>query len=525
MFDLRGAHWYGGSQIMKMTWPLENWEMKLAPYVADDSFKYGNFGGVQERYFFSSNGVAIFLDHVSPLFVGINESNNRQLTFVSKFDSPYTNPDKKQPYLKYSIIQDKGGLKEVHQTTSHLLISKPTNIPDELVFKYPIWSTWAVYKKNINQRTVLEFADEIKKRGFKSCQLEIDDDWTPHYGDMVFDKNKFPDPKWMISKLKEDGFRVTLWVHPFASSVSLAAGEDYWLTSYKGGYTTWWNGIGKCLDVTKPDAIHWYRDNLQKLMKEVGVVSYKFDAGEINWLPSGYGSHVNMDTPNEYPTRYAELCYSVETQIRAQEVRVGVRTQHLPILVRMMDKQSAWGYDNGLKSLIPHALTFGLIGYPFVLPDMVGGNAYNGLPDKNLYIRWMEANALMPCVQISIPPWQYDEEVVKITKKMLDLHEHYSGLIIKLAKDAKDYGYPILRPLWWIAPTDEVAQILDSEFLLGDDILVAPILETGMLSRSIYLPKGTWKCHLTNRELEGGKWYDNYEVKLDELAYFTRVHS
>ena len=77
----------------------------------------------------------------------------------------------------------------------------------------------------------------------------------------------------------------------------------------------------------------------------------------------------------------------------------------------MLDKESRWGYDNGLQSLIPTLLHFGL-GYPFVLPDMIGGNAYGERPTKELYIRWMQANSFMPSVQFSIVPWDYDAEVI-----------------------------------------------------------------------------------------------------------------
>ena len=342
---------------------------------------------------------------------------------------------------------------------------------------------------------------------------------------MVFDKAKFPDPHRMMKELKDKGYRVTLWVHPFASPRSQALSRgDFWLSS-TFGFTTWWNGVGKCLDVTNPSAIAWYKGCLQLLMDEYGIDSYKFDAGEVSWLPSGISPHTPMITPNDYPKKYAEMCYSIDKNLRAQEVRVGVRTQHLPVLVRMMDKLSCWGYDNGLKSLIPHALTFSVIGYHFILPDMVGGNAYSGLPDRDLYVRWMEANALLPCIQISIPPWQYDDEVVAISHKMLKLHESYADLITCLAREAKETGAPIIRPLWWIAPNDEIAQVLDSEFLLGDDILVAPVLDAKMTSRSIYLPAGKWKCQITGKELDGGRWHDNYEAKFEDLPHFSRIHA
>ena len=163
--------------------------------------------------------------------------------------------------------------------------SKTIDCPDELLFRHPIWSTWATYKKDINQKVVLTFADEIQKRGFSASQLEIDDDWTPRYGDMVFDTTKFPDPRGMMKELKDKGYRVTLWVHPFANLRSQALSRgDFWLSS-TFGFTTWWNGVGKCLDVTNPSAIAWYKGCLQLLMDEYGIDSYKFDAGEVSWLP------------------------------------------------------------------------------------------------------------------------------------------------------------------------------------------------------------------------------------------------
>jgi len=68
-----------------------------------------------------------------------------------------------------------------------------------------------------------------------------------------------------------------------------------------------------------------------------------------------------------------------DTDVRLQEVRTSVASQHLPIFTRLMDKDSHWGPNNGLRSLIPSVLLYGIVGYPFVLPDMIGGNAYNSI--------------------------------------------------------------------------------------------------------------------------------------------------
>ena len=190
--------------------------------------------------------------------------------------------------LNYSIFQA-GNIKDVHSLVCSKFIPKPVDIPDDLVFRYPIWSTWAIFKKNINQDLVIRYADEILKHGFPLSQLEIDDDWSPAYGDMVFDNRKFPDPKKMVTDLTKKAIRTTLWVHPFASPKSKAFYQKkYWVWSMLGGMTTWWNGVGKYLDVTNPEARKWFMESLNQLREDTGLVSFKFDAGEVSWLPSRY---------------------------------------------------------------------------------------------------------------------------------------------------------------------------------------------------------------------------------------------
>ena len=99
--------------------------------------------------------------------------------------------------------------------------AKPSAIPDELMFKYPIWSTWAQFKGNINDLNVKQYAQDILAYNFSHSQLEIDDRWQTEYGDFTFDTKKFPNIKNFITDLNEMGFRTTLWVHPFANIVSI----------------------------------------------------------------------------------------------------------------------------------------------------------------------------------------------------------------------------------------------------------------------------------------------------------------
>lgn len=235
-------------------------------------------------------------------------------------------------------------------------------------------------------------------------------------------------------------------------------------------------------------------------------------------------SHQPYFHPSEYIQHYVDLAVQADTFARRQEVRVGCLTQHAPIMVRMLDRRSRWGIDNGLATLIPTALTFGLLGYPFVLPDMIGGNAYDGvLVTRELYIRWLQVNVFLPAIQFSIPPWYFnDTKVIEHTRGMLQLRESYSSMFDKLTDEAVAHGWPIVRPLWWVDPADTVCHTVDDEYLLGNDLLVAPIVKEGSRSRDIYIPSGRWVDQLSGGDVEGSRWYHNYTASLWQLPHFVR---
>ena len=127
-------------------------------------------------------------------------------------------------------------------------------------------------------------------------------------------------------------------------------------------------------------------------------------------------------------------------RVTLRQVRAGYRSQQLPVFVRMLDKDTAWGHDNGLRSVIPTALESGVLGYPFVLPDMIGGNGRTA-PDRELFIRWTELTAFLPAMQFSFVPWRYDNDTVDVVRRFVRLHETAVGNEIEAAaKDAVLHG-------------------------------------------------------------------------------------
>ena len=209
------------------------------------------------------------------------------LLFCRYDDGYYRSESGTPPTLNYTICHSSNA-RSIFNYMSERFLPRPQEIPDTKVFTHPVWSTWAMYNKNITQQKVLDFATNITKFKLPAAQLEIDDDWTPAYGDLEFNLEKFPDPTEMVKKLNKMGYRVTLWTHPFLSLDSKAfqeAADNHYVVSTRGSQNPalvrWWNGkMAALLDVTNPAAGQWYLAKLEALKNKYNISSFKFDAGK-----------------------------------------------------------------------------------------------------------------------------------------------------------------------------------------------------------------------------------------------------
>lgn len=522
------GHWYGGGEQDAHSWPLENVPHFETPFAIG----HGWLQCLAEAYWVSSQGAAIRVEEGTPLFVSLPDHNldlvADRLCLSAKHQAPFSSQEGDSLNLTYYVCTG-NDVKEVHTRSYSKFFQNPSGMPDLRMLQDPIWSTWAEYHKDINETRVREFAANIKEYGFNYSQIEIDDNWETCYGDLTFDPAKFPDPKKMVDDLHSDNFRVTLWTHPFINdncdSFHFADEKGYLIKNAAGltEKTTWWNGKAGMVDFTNEEAVSWWSQRLETLRETLGVDSFKFDAGEASFLPKDYVLNAPRKFwPNIFTVRYAE---AITKFGEMAEIKIGMGTQIYPNFMRLSDKDSIWEGDslNGLRSIVPSTLNLGLVGYPFVLPDMIGGNAYHLLlPSPELFVRWVQANALLPGLQFSIVPWKLGDEVVQRSQEAIALHEKAMSLFLQLAQESIETGAPIARPTWWLCPELEACLTANQQFLLGDDVLVTPVVHKGATTLSVALPPGQWKRADTGDVHEGPSTIILEGITTESLVYFTR---
>ncbi len=412
--------------------------------------------------------------------------------------------------------------------------------PPDPVFTRPIWTTWARYKVWIDERRALEFVREIVDHGYDLGTLEIDDRWTPEYGDLWFDPEKFPDPVGMVQTVNDLGGKVTLWVPPFVhesaetfkgavlAGALLGSLDD---TPYPP-LVGWWNSgwlleVAGVFDVSSQAGWDFFGPRLQMLVDDYGIGGFKFDGGEVQFLPERPDLGRTLSGAPRHPNAYADDYARFALAHHAMEVRAGFFAQDVPLAFRQFDKRSTWGHDNGLAAVLTQYLMMGLVGYPFILPDMVGGNEY--MPERassELFVRWVQLNTFLPMIQLSIAPWReaFDPEVNEITHRMLEHRKTLAPLFLELADHAAATQAPLVRPLFWEFPDDPAAYGIGDQFLLGEELLVAPVLSEGATQRRVYLPAGRWRAwDAPAEEHEGPVWLESYPAPLARIPVFERV--
>lgn len=388
-------------------------------------------------------------------------------------------------------------------------------MPGLLNFTSPQYNTWIEMHYEPSQEKVLSYAREVLENGFKPGVLMIDDNWMKDYGNWEFNPAFFPNPKAMMEELHGMGFKVMLWVCPYVS----ADGYLYRTLNEKGYLLKdinkkaivkeWWNGYSCILDMSNKAAIKWFEDKLKNLVRNYGVDGFKFDAGDPIMFDEEHLKDRYNWTEKIFPNEDCEVYAKIGLNFEYSELREAWKCAGKALLQRQQDKAHSWDGE-GLKMIIPNGLAQGLMGYAYNCPDMVGGGMdscfYDGefKIDQELFVRYCQASVLFPIVQFSMAPWMaLDKEHLEYCKEAVKIRERLTDYIVGLAKQAAQTGLPIMRSMEFVFPNQGYDGIVD-QFMLGDKILVAPVLNKGQKTREVVLPEGIWQSD-DGATYEGGR--------------------
>ncbi len=415
-------------------------------------------------------------------------------------------------------------------------------VPPAKFFETAQYNTWMELDYNQSQEGVLTYARGLIANGYEPGVLMIDEGWHGRYGLWEFDPVKFPDPKGMVDELHEMGFTVMLWVVPLVSpdGKEFCIATDPWLKRLVGGggnkqyflrtddgkvaLVRWWNGYSAILNMCNPDDREFLDSKLQKLVAEYGIDGFKFDGGNlemyhpnnvVNGTQSRY-SAVEMNIAwNEFGARYTY-----------HEYKDTFKGGGKATIQRLQDRSHSWT-SHGLTSILPAALLQGLIGHNFICRDMVGGGqwSFNYEPnftcDMELFIRMAQCSALFPMMQFSWAPWRLlDQKHASLCLEAAKLHQAYASELLLLVEEAAKTGEPIVRHMEYQYPHKGYATIQD-QFMLGANVLVAPVLEKGATTRAVVLPTGKWR-YCDGLVYDGGKTV-TVPAPIEVLPYFTKV--
>ncbi|MCT0020810.1 alpha-xylosidase [Weissella cibaria] len=397
-------------------------------------------------------------------------------------------------------------------------------LPPEWTFG--LWLSTS-FTTDYSEETVMSFIDGMFERDIPVSVFHFDCFWMKgfEWSNMEWDKEQFPDPVGLLQRLHDKGLKVCVWINPYISQKSplfkIGKEKGYFIKHTDGSVWQWdlWQPGNAVVDFTNPEARAWYQGLLKNLL-DMGVDCFKTDFGER--IPMHDAVFFNGGNPegehNYYTHRYNEAVFELLQQEKDEEEAVvfarsgTVGGQQYPV---------HWGGDNlsqfhSMADSLRGGLSLMSSGYTFWSHD-IGGFEENA--STSIYKRWTQFGLLSSHsryhgnIEYRVP-WLFDEEAVDVTRKFTQLKLDMMPYIYGQAKESVEAGIPLMRPMYLEFPEDQNTATLDRQYMLGSDVLVAPVMtEEGDVD--YYLPAGKWEHILDGRVVEvteNGRWMtENYD--------------
>jgi len=397
------------------------------------------------------------------------------------------------------------------------------------------------------------WSDESTFTAFRDAGYEVTEDGAPHrLADFTFPADgAWPDPKGMVEELHRRGVRVVLWQIPLmktrgargqlAADVREAVDERLVVAEADGRpYRNrgWWFPLAVLPDLSTQKVRDWWATKRRYLVEDLDIDGFKTDGGEHAWghdLRYGDGSRGD-DGNNRYPVHYARAYGDLLRAAGKAPVtfsRAGYTGSQAHGLYWAGDQDSTW---ESLRAAIVAGITASACGILYWGWDLGG---FSGeVPDAELYLRATAASTFMPVMQYHSEfnhhrrplrdrtPWNVaehtgDPRVIPTFRKFAKLRERLVPYLSGEAEHAVGIGGPLMRGLFFDHPADEGVWRWPHQFMLGRHLLVAPVVEPGATTGTIYLPRGTWVDVWTGDIVEGSQVL-HCPASLDTIPVFCR---
>ncbi len=426
----------------------------------------------------------------------------------------------------------------------------------------PLWalgnqqSRWSYYP----EARVREVARGFRESKVPADVIYLDIDYMDGYRVFTWNRERFPDPAKLLADLRAEGFRVVLIIDP---GIKLDPNYHVYKEGQAGGHfvknadgselhASVWPGVCAFPDFTDARAREWFSSYYKQHLDE-GVAGFWNDMNEpgvflSNETPKPDVYHHPMKTfpldarhagdgapgtharyHNVYGMQMARSTFEGLKKLRPDErpfvlTRAGYAGVQRYSAVWTGDNVASWDH---LRLSIPMLVNMGVSGVPFVGAD-VGG--FSGNPSPELYARWLQSAALTPFLRShseagSKPhePYSYGEEFTKINRASVELRYRLLPYLYTLFREHTETGAPVMRPLWFEYPADSRTYTIEDQYLVGRDLLVAPVVREGVTKRGVYFPAGdNWVDWWTGKTYEGGKDAE-IDAPLERLPLFVRA--
>ncbi|WBO61600.1 alpha-xylosidase [Streptomyces camelliae] len=448
----------------------------------------------------TNRGYGLFVNHPGKVSYEVGSESVGQVQFSVEDQS-----------LEYFVVHGPTPKQILERYTA--LTGRPALPP---AWALGLWLTTS-FTTDYDEATVGRFIDGMAEHGIPLSVFHFDCFWMRAYqwSDFAWDPETFPDPEGMLARLRQRGLRVCAWINPYIAQKSPlfeeGMREGYLVRRADGSVWQWdlWQPGMALVDFTNPAARDWYTGKLRRLLAQ-GVDCFKTDFGErvptdVVWHDGSAPERMH----NYYTHLYNQAVFDLLREERGEgEAMLFARSataggQQYPV---------HWGGDcgshfNAMAESLRGGLSLGLSGFGFWSHD-IGG--FEGTPTPTVFKRWVQFGLLSSHSRLHGSksyrvPWHYGEEAVEVTRAFTLLKHRLAPYLQRAAQQAHTTGVPVMRAMVLEFPDDPGAAALDRQYMLGDDLLVAPVF-TDDGTVEYYVPEGTWTNILTGVQVTGPRW-------------------